>query len=248
VLNAAVHHELSSWIGSLLTWKTPIKLVFFCTVDFAIPLWYLIAMAETYIVWLLIVKKGWQNGAVKLIPLLLAIQVALRTVCETMELAWFWKINCFTSALPWFLLGYYFHSDKGKRYLEFHPVKYAAAALLGLTIMIAPAAFDLPIKFNCIGVIPFSVSLFLLAVKYPDIRVNGVLEYIGSKLSLNIYIFHLLINKSMTQILRAAGISWADRAVFPWLRPFIVLLLSIIVAYLIELLKERSKTLKKILP
>ena len=39
--------DLSYWLISILSLKSLIKLIFFCTIDYAIHLWYLIAMIET---------------------------------------------------------------------------------------------------------------------------------------------------------------------------------------------------------
>ncbi len=41
----------AGWLKANYTLKALIKYVVFCDIDFAIPLWYLIAMAETYILW-----------------------------------------------------------------------------------------------------------------------------------------------------------------------------------------------------
>lgn len=41
--------SLGMWLCSNFNWQTPIKYIVFCTIDFAIPLWYLIAMIEIYI-------------------------------------------------------------------------------------------------------------------------------------------------------------------------------------------------------
>lgn len=57
------------WLLSVFSVKSIIKLLVFCTVDFAIPLWYLIAMAETYVFWLIIVKHKKEAETLRLILL-----------------------------------------------------------------------------------------------------------------------------------------------------------------------------------
>ena len=57
ILLHAYNSTLVMWLDDFLSWKTFVKMIVFCTIDWAIPLWYLIAMAETYLVWLYVVKK-----------------------------------------------------------------------------------------------------------------------------------------------------------------------------------------------
>ena len=49
-------HSFTDWIVRNFNLSTPIKYVVFCTINFAIVLWYLIAMIETYVVWYFVVK------------------------------------------------------------------------------------------------------------------------------------------------------------------------------------------------
>ena len=116
-ITAAVSsHEFGmAWLGRYFNWKTPIKFIFFCTVDFSSPLWYLIAMSETYIAWYYLVKKHKEQFALKLLPLLFFMQILLTSFCETLQLEWFLKINFITKAMPWFLLGYFMHTDKADK-------------------------------------------------------------------------------------------------------------------------------------
>ena len=70
-------HELNKWLSESYKWDTPIKYICFCTINFAVPLWYLIAMIETYIVWLFVVKGKKEDVAIKLTPILFLFQIIL---------------------------------------------------------------------------------------------------------------------------------------------------------------------------
>lgn len=48
-LLAVKEHTFMEWLHKNFNWFSPIKAVCFCIIDFAIPLWYLIGMAEIYI-------------------------------------------------------------------------------------------------------------------------------------------------------------------------------------------------------
>ena len=56
------------WLSLNFDHTTPIKYIVFCTIDFAIPLWYLIAMVETYFVWYFVVKYKKERGVLFAIP------------------------------------------------------------------------------------------------------------------------------------------------------------------------------------
>ncbi|WP_295073981.1 acyltransferase family protein [uncultured Fibrobacter sp.] len=48
VLFQVLRGSVIEWLALNFKYTTPIKYAVFCTIDFAIPLWYLIAMAEAY--------------------------------------------------------------------------------------------------------------------------------------------------------------------------------------------------------
>ncbi|MCI7767954.1 MAG: acyltransferase [Oscillospiraceae bacterium] len=244
--DAIMNHEIGVlWLCDLFNWKTAIKCIVFCTIDFAIPLWYLIAMIETYIVWYFIVKNQKEQFTLKILPFLFVLQILLTSYCETMQLEWFWKINFPTRAMPWFLLGYYMHTDKAKkiRNIDSHILVILAAA--GCVIAVIPTLFSLPLKFTIIGYLPYSVGLFALSLKNPYNSVCKVIEYIGEKLSLNIYIFHSLIN-SVTGFMchRILGID-TETCVWQWCRPIIVLICTILASWLVHIILNNIKSRTK---
>ena len=59
---------VAEWLSLNFNYTTPIKYIVFCTIDFAIPLWYLIAMVETYFVWYFVVKYKKERGVLFAIP------------------------------------------------------------------------------------------------------------------------------------------------------------------------------------
>jgi peptidoglycan/LPS O-acetylase OafA/YrhL len=202
LLQIASGGSVLEWIMANYNAKTIIKYIVFCTIDFAIPLWYLIAMIETYMFWYFVVKYGKEHSIVKLLPALFLFRIVLTMVCETNDFAWFWKINFVSCALTWFTLGYYLHgmgSDMVKnvsgRYLTI-------IAILGCTVMLIPIVFNTQVKFSCIGVVLYSVSLFALALKNYDKSICGLIDFIGDKLSLNVYIFHVIISGVITLVFK----------------------------------------------
>lgn len=234
---AIMNYEIGVlWLSKLFNWKTAIKCICFCTIDFAIPLWYLIAMIETYIVWYFLVKNQKEQFALKILPVLFVMQILSTSYCETMQLAWFWKINFLTQAMPWFLLGYYMHTKKAEKFRNLDSHKLVILAVVGCTIAVIPTVFSLPFKFNVVGYIPYVFGLFTLSLKNPYNSVCKVIEYIGEKLSLNIYIFHILINRVIDVICRGVlGID-TEGSGWPWCRPIIVLTCTIFASWVVHIM------------
>lgn len=241
VVYQSINHSLGTWAADNFNWITPIKYIVFCTIDFAIPLWYLIAMAEVYLCWLIIVKKGKEQAAEATMPVLFILRTILTIYCETMHLPWFWKINFATSAMPWFLLGYYLHSPRSKHIRDFSSLKLCILAIAGAAINLIPPVFDLPIKFNAIGVIPYSLSLFIMTLKSPTNSICKPIEFIGESLSLYIYVLHVVIAEAMEAILVRTGFDISN-VIYLWIRPVIVLALSAGAAWVYYSLKKKRGT------
>ena len=224
-------HEVIEWLSDSFNWKTPIKYFCFCTIDFAIPLWYLIALIETYIVWLFVVKCGKEHLVIKFTPILFLFQILLTSYCETMQLSWFWKVNFLAQAMPWFMLGYYLNSEKAQRARAFKTATLIVMVIIGCVVSVIPNAFDLPLKFNVIGYIPYTFGLFCLALKNSSKSMCQPVEFIGDKLSLNIYILHVPLNRvimfSFSKVLNLNTESY----LFLWFQPIVVLAATIFTSW-----------------
>ena len=239
-----INHKVVEWLSNSFNWMTPIKYICFCTVNFAIPLWYLIAMIEVYIVWLFVTKCGKEHLVIKITPILFLFQILLTSYCETMQLEWFWKVNFLTRAMPWFMLGYYLNSERAQRVRAIKTTTLTVMVVIGCAIAVIPTAFDLPLKFNVIGYIPYAFGLFCLALKNPSKSICQPVEFIGDKLSLNIYIFHVpmsgVINYAFSKILNMN----TESDLLLWFRPIVVLVATILASWsvykLMMLARERG--------
>ncbi len=240
-LSALKNNEVFIWITNNYNIKTPIEYIIFCKIDFAIPLWYLIAMIETYVVWYFVVKNKKESVIINFIPYLFFLQILLTSYCETKDLAWMWKINFVTRALPWFLVGYYIHTISKERLLEIKNSILVLGIFSGTLIVIIPTLFDTYFKFTCIGYIPYAISIFLFAVKYPTKRMSVLIEFIGAKLSLYIYVLHSLVGPVMNTFFKHLFNINIESNLYLWVRPFIVLFVTLILSLLIKMLLDRKK-------
>ncbi len=238
IIYNSLNHTLGTWFADNFNWLTPVKYIVFCTIDFAIPLWYLIAMIEVYICWLIIVKKGKEQTAIAIMPVLFILRMILTGYCETVHLEWFWKINFLTDGMSWFLLGYYLHSPKSKWIRDLSSLKLVIMAAAGGVLVLFPAVVNPQIRMNVIGIIPYSLALFALTLKSPGDSICKPMEFIGEKLSLYLYILHLVIAYALEAILTAAGFD-VTNSVYAWMKPVIVLAIALTAAYIVYSILER---------
>lgn len=227
------------WLSLNFDYTTPIKYIVFCTIDFAIPLWYLIAMVETYFVWYFVVKHKKEHCVVFAIPFLFVFKVVLTTYCESMHVPWMFKMNFLSEAMSFFLFGYFLHSKENL----FKSIPYSVLLLTlfaGCAFAAYNVASEAPVKMFSLGTLFYSLAVFVIAIKIPNKTYCRPLEYIGDKLSLNVYIFHPIIGLVMLRLCQSLfGIN-LQAGLLGWLRPFAVVVLSIVVAQILECLNSRK--------
>ncbi len=245
IAGALFRSELDTVLKSYFSLQALVKAICFCTIDFAIPLWYLIAMIETYAVWFFIVKHKKEQAALNLIPFLFVFQILLISYCDTMYLEWFWKINFIARAMPWFLLGYFMHTEKAKKMQDIDSYKLVILASLGCVIVVLPVVIDLPFDFSSIGYIPYSFGLFALALKNPTQKTSKSLEFIGNKLSLNIYIFHAPVGGAIGVFAEHLGQGITSHVLWTWCRPIVVLFSTILLSWIIYIVCNAYKRMKQ---
>lgn len=226
-ISHCITHTLTSWLTQELRLKSLVKLVVFCTVDYAIPLWYLIAMLQTYILWYFVVRKKKENVLICTLPVLFIARFICTSYVETFCLSWCLKINFITCALNWFLLGYFI--NKNKEYIIKIPnYLIALSGLIGLLIALSHILFKTSIDISCVGLFLYVAAIFITGIKYSNMKISNILVYIGEKLSLYIYISHSLIG---CLIIFLAKILLKVDIHSTWLTPIIVAISTIVFSY-----------------
>ena len=229
IAGPAAKHQADVWLADHFRRETPVQYVCFCMVDFAVPLWYLIAMTEIYILWLILIKKGKEQRLVKMTPILFLLQVLLTTYCETLNLEWFWKTNFVTRGLPWFLLGYYLNAPEAETLRTVSEGALSLLAALGCALAVIPTAFDLPVRFNVIGYIPYAFGLFALTLKDPGKSTCKPMEFIGEKLSLYVYVLHVPVCAAVIYASRLLKID-TNSDLFLWCKPILAVIVTLLVS------------------
>ncbi|MGN1156123.1 MAG: acyltransferase family protein [Agathobacter sp.] len=141
-------------------------------------------------------------------------------------------------ALPWFSLGNYI------AYNEKFRTKFSNGTLAGLAFgsLIFGLFFrlcDLPLDLSEIGIMICATSLFLLAINNPSVSIHKEIEKLGDTYSLYVYIIHIFVSGvigTCAQMFHQENTLW-----YAWLKPLIVLIVSIIGSIVIHHLVVKIK-------
>lgn len=231
---------LFEWLSRNFRLYTPIQLTIFCTVSFLYPLWYLIAMTETYFCWYFIVQQKKELIAIKTIPFLFIAMILFDIYCQTKNVPWMFGMNFLLRAMPYFLLGYFFRI-KEHFFKSFSFSAIIMVVSLGSLFSIIPIVLNFQYKISIVGNVLYSLGIFALAIKVPNKSYCKVLEYIGDKLSLNVYLYHYLVYFVIKNICNCCNFDFDIKTgLFGWIRPIVIVLLTLMFAQMIEMIKNRK--------
>lgn len=153
-------------------------------------LWFLWALFWCYILVLAVNRFSlWEYGY-RLLPsliVLVVIQYAFRMYYD-----WTWHTSTFLTAMTFVITGFFLGRNKAKICNLTNKnllVAIVAGELVGLINLLHPR-YD----FSQLGIVVASISMFVYAIKNEKNVMGRFLEVIGRKYSLNIYIFHIMMN------------------------------------------------------
>lgn len=194
------------------------------------PLWYLYALVWTWLI-LLVFKKTIDDfrKVLWLIPVLLIIAIIGRNYCSRFtdpdETIWLFR-NAFLYGLPFMLLGMWIRWYGN----SLHTREAIIAICIGLVLIVVEYViypvihdFQLSTVFTAIGV-------FILAVR--NQTVGSYLKpfvFIGEKLSLYVYLSHVAWRTIVDT--SASLLNLSDNTVFCWVRPLLILVLTLAFSY-----------------
>jgi len=237
-------YNFGYWIANLWSLKGLIYFICFCTIDGATPLWYLIAMAETYFVWMYVVKHKKENRITKYTVILFIIGAILTVVVDSMKLNWSYKINFICRAMPWFMLGYLVREKYENKLENISNSILMTIVILGWGVTLSAVFLKISVDYNYIGVLITAPSLFLIGIKNPNIKIAKPVEYVAEKISLFIYIFHTSVSGIIMIYANIIGINTIG--VYAYIHPLLTLALTITISVLCEKLFRNPKLHKYI--
>ncbi len=229
------------WIKESFTWKSPLYMVVFCTLPWAVLLWYLIAMIEIYLCWICVVKAGKEEFFDNHILVVFVITMLFNVVMENLSVDWMYKTNFFCSAFPWFLFGHYVRGKEINKKVSLNVSNGFLAFLMivGFAIDIFLVVFKSPISFVNIGALFVAPSIFLIGINNSQICISKTIEYLGDKVSLYVYLFHVPCSGAMTFLLSKLGIEKGSMYFF--IHPLIVVVITILGSVCFERILNRAR-------
>lgn len=212
-------------------------------------LWYLLASFSCYLLLSLIGKYLKQKNCIFLFLTLSLLYISFAELREISGFQNYYPLpdgktlvisNLFLlRALPFVVYGIFLRK-KCTPHSRLSFVFLLAVCLLGFICAVIEH-FHYGTVLMYIGTFFSVIAMSLIACNYPNKRI-GIMEYIGSRLSMYVYIYHIAVGKIM-DLLYAKLHLWG-KSPFKFLRPILVLLGSVAVAQLIVFFKRKLQ-LKK---
>lgn len=195
-----------------------IRIIFLSDLSFinAGILWFLPSLIFGYLFFIFLNKFNLYNKFYILVPVLFMIRLIIQLHTEDVCC-----INNFAlTAIPYMMIGHYIasHEDKIKKILS----NKKLVIYIFISLFFVGIRRFLKVDITYLGIIMYSVSLFLLAVRNPKTVLSPKLEMIGMKYSLYVYVLHQLIDYIIDGYINA------------WLKPIIVLVVTLLVSFIFE--------------
>ena len=218
--------------------KQILKIVFVGTLSTNNALWFLYALFWSYLC-LMIINKFKVYKLFHVISIIvLVLHVIIRSLVR--ECNWYDDIyfrNFLLFGLPFVLLGSFIKKHEEKLTRIFNNKMCIVGELIG-EVMIIVEYLIFHASDYYIGTIITTFFVFLFTIKNPKLYVSKILEFIGDKLSMYVYIFHMLGLYIINLIANLMNIS--NNIIFRWSRPILVIIFTLGISYLIYLVMNKS--------
>ena len=197
-------------------------------------------MFWSYVALYVINKFDLYKVSYKLTPIVLIFHVVFRTCVKSFE--WYDVIffrNFIVYGLPFVMIGNYIHRNKERLCKKISNRNCLYFTIFGLVLTIIEYLLARQALDFYIGTIIMSCAMFLYAIKNPKEKINSILCMIGDRLSMYIYILHMIAIDISSQFGSLLNIDFYD-----WMKPIVAILVSIALAYLcrfILTLKNRKE-------
>lgn len=238
--------ELPAWLAASFPFaQLAHKLVFgtfFCG-----PMWYLYAAFWGYVVLYILSYRIRLDRMFPVAALLLVLHIVVRALNkmiwpDTYDVTYYRSFLLY--AIPFMILGVCLAKHRKTVVHKLTTRSLILLALFGCALQFAEYALTHQSLDFYFGSILYATSVFLLALKYPEIGKSGVasvLRYIGQNLSMFIYLVHILCIEGTSSLLAPI----VPKVIFEWLHPLIAIFSSVAVAYIAFSIKRMARHCKK---
>jgi hypothetical protein len=176
-------------------------------------------------------NKVSSNLVVISLVIFLVIHLIISVYKDSNYINWNLKATLLGSGLFWFLLGNYIACKKDYIVNHLSDRKFFLYLAVFISGALAVTLNYFTPNFSEFAIIPYSTLLFLLAIKNPTVHINKTLEFIGDKLSLNVYILHIIIAKILGVIILKLGFD--QNNIYIFVRPIVVIFFTLLVSWIL---------------
>lgn len=210
-------------------------------VIYGAALWFMIALLYCYLIFLPIVRFNLRKTVYILTPLLLILRIIVDSYVNSFPVSWHLSANVIIGALPMMLLGYLIAEQKEKLICIADWEIIAGAVISALCMF-----FAVNHKIHRIDISqPFKILtaafIFLYGIKKPQAHICKPLEKLGREDSLFIYLCHFPVIIVLVDIYYRLPVRQKN---LEWMLPFVVIIVSLILARALSLL---IKGIKKVI-
>lgn len=227
--------DLISYFSRTITAKKMILFVFFNQAIYGGVLWFLFALLYCYIILFLVNKYDWYKASYILVPILILIHLLTRgfiqyfqLIDETVNIAYY--RNFIFMGFPFFMLGNLIHKYESKLVYRISNKKLIFLIFAG----IAMSCFErlLVVLELFTGTVIATTCMFIFAIKNPEKKIIPIIETIGRKYSLIIYITHPIVNICIYQLGCVIGLG--ENKLFLFMKPVLIYVIIPCVAWIYE--------------
>ena len=167
---------------------------------------------------------------------MLIILGVIQYACR-MFYGWNWHTTTFLPALTYVMTGFFLAKNRD-RIIHFTNKRLLAAIIVGEMISLINLLhpqYDLSQS----GIVLASVAMFIYAINNENLVISRMLEMVGHRYSLNIYIFHIMVNLIFGKVIKMLGI---NSSMVATIRPLLIVLNTLILAIILEKIYNRCKS------
>lgn len=235
VFRGAVNGILSEYLSKIWNFENIERVILLgdFNVVSASHLWFLYALAWAYVFLIAIDNSKINELFMKpyILIIIFCVKEFVLGYVIIHRLDWKFASNALFCAIPYLLLGRFIASKKIKHFSNKFFVVAIPLSMLCCLIWIVLGTFD----DQVVGTVLYSTVIFLFCINNPNISIP-ILERIGERYSLYIYIIHIAIRIVIDSIV--GNYSFGNNVIWTFLYPFIVCLLSIVCAMIIVRMKD----------
>lgn len=191
------------------------------------PLWFMPALLYAYLIFYLLHKYHKMKYAYYFLPPLLLLRIGVEIYVNTTNADWHISTNVLVGALPIMLLGHFIACKKDAFFKT--PIYITISlfiittALTFVSVFVRVSNIDIAQIFKIWSM----TELFLISLRFPGKEERTILEIIGRRYSLYIYLFHFLIG-----VIFVCDVLYAFKApdwVYDYILPIMALILGTII-------------------